>query len=63
MNREEPAYKRFEGKCRTCGEKFVYYNSVKRHPDHTECPQCEAKKIVETLTGQITFAGAVKGRG
>lgn len=44
-NHEEPAYKRFEGTCRTCGKTFIYHNSVKRHPDHQECPQCEAEKI------------------
>ena len=60
---EETAYMEFEGVCRTCGETFTYHNSVRRHPELTECIQCEAAKIAELLTGRKSFEGAVKGWG
>jgi len=55
-NREEPGYQEFEGICRECGKIFTYHNSVRRHPDHQECiecEECEAKKIVKTLTKEM----------
>ncbi|KKL12590.1 hypothetical protein LCGC14_2534240 [marine sediment metagenome] len=63
---EEPAYRQHEGKCRQCGQVYIYYNSVKRHPDHDICDDCERVKIVETLTGLPTIGegnAAVKGWG
>ena len=61
MGNQEPEYRQFEGVCRTCGREFIYHNSVRRHPNHQECPGCEAKQIVETL--KVPFESAVKGWG
>ena len=49
-NPEEPAYQQHEGKCRQCGKKYTYYDSVKRHPDHDICDDCEKKKIEVEMT-------------
>ncbi len=60
---EEPAYQRFEGKCRDCRDDVVYYNSVRRHPDHVRCDSCERAWILGRLTGQETFPYPVVGQG
>jgi len=60
-NPEEPEYRQFDGVCRRCGREFIYYNSIKRHPDYLECDECEAVKIVEAL--QKPLESAVKGWG
>ena len=62
-NPQELTYQQFEGVCRKCGKEFTYHNSVRRHPNYLECPECEEVTIVETLTGQKSFSGAVKGWG
>ena len=62
-NPEEPAYRELEGICKECGRSHTYSNSVKMHPDHDICDECEKAKIAETLTGQKTLGGAVKGWG
>jgi len=46
---EEPAYRQFEGACRECGKTFIYYNSVKRHPEHEVCRDCELKEEPEVV--------------
>ena len=50
-NPEEPAYRQHEGKCRHCGKKHTYYDSVKRHPDQDICQECEKVRTAESLTG------------
>ena len=60
---EEPRYQKFTGTCRVCGKRHDYWNSVQRHPDHDICDDCERAKILETLTGQKSLDGAVKGQG
>ena len=40
-NPEESTYRQHEGKCRQCGKEHTYYDSVKRHPDHDICRECE----------------------
>lgn len=42
-NKEEPAYRSFEGKCRDCGRLVKYHNSVKLHPDHVVCEECRPR--------------------
>lgn len=43
--REEPGYQRHEGVCRECGQPVVYYNSVKRYPDHVVCEKHRPRVI------------------
>ena len=52
MVRPEPAYQRHNGKCRECGKSHTYYDSVKLHPDHDVCPECEeaAKAVSNART-------------
>jgi len=38
---EEPDYQVFEYECQKCGHIYKEANSVKKHPDHQECPECE----------------------
>ena len=63
MNKEEPVYQRFDGKCRDCGADVVYHNSVKRHPENVRCDSCEKAWIAEKLTGQKPIACPVTGQG